>query len=374
MRPHEDELTPAEMDELGALLVAERPRPAARFAAELDARVERRFADPAPRRAARRWLRLPSGPAAPAFAATLAAVLVALVVVLDTTGGPRQELPSSGGSGAPVLTDGAAEPAPATADDAVRDQAESGGGGGRSLGPNFATVSPPGSGGRKVEQSASIELGTAPDRLDAVAQGVLGIVARFDGIVDRSAVQGTERGGDASFLLRVPSDKLQPALAALSRIPNADVLARSDETVDVNQAYVSIRRQLANARAERQGLLRALAAADTEDETLRLRFRLDAVERTIARAERSQRALDRRIDYSRISVSIRAEQGGEDDGAGTFTPGRALDDAGRVLAVALGVAIIAAAALLPFAVLAAIAWPLARALTRRRREQALDAA
>jgi len=45
-----------------------------------------------------------------------------------------------------------------------------------------------------------------------------------------------------------------------------------------------------------------------------------------------------------------------------------------VLEVAAAVVVIAAAALVPLLALAALAWPLTRALARRRREQALDAA
>ncbi len=184
---------------------------------------------------------------------------------------------------------------------------------------------------------------------------------------------GTD-GGGAQFALRIPSARLSQALAALSRLPDAHVLARSDDQVDVNQAYVSIRRRLANARAEREGVVRALAAADSEDETLRLRYRLDVLEQTIAQAERAQRGLDRRIDYSTVAVSVRTDDRTDGGAGGPFTVGRAFHDAGRVLEVAAGVAVITAAALLPLALLLACLWPLARTLRRRQREQALDAA
>jgi hypothetical protein len=373
-------------DELSTLLLAARPRPRESFAAELDARAAARFPPRARPRAARpsRWAAWRQRPFLPAAATALAVGLVALVVALSAGGDPSM----TGGSVAPDT------PSPASGGVTSGDAA---GGGMRELAPqraaaddaasapkseSFAHLSPPVAGrfdsARKVERTAALELGTDADRVDAVAQGVLGVVARFDGIVDQSSVQSGADGGEASFELRIPAARLQPALVALSRLPDAHVLSRTDDAVDVNQAYVSVRRRLANARAERAGVVRALANADTEDETLRLRARLDQLEHTIAQGERAQRALDRRVDYSRVSVGIRSTHRGAggvvpaDDGS--FGIGDAAHDALRVLEVAGGVIVIAAAALVPVAVLAALAWPLARALSRRRREQALDAA
>ncbi len=346
-------------DELTALLEAERPRPDAAFAERLDARVAERFAAaPQAARADRRAWRFTLLPAA----ATVAVALVALTLVLSDGGGDPDTSATS-----LARPDAAAPESAAPQAGALEDRA--------------AAAPTPASGdahGRKVERSATLELSSAPERVDDVAQGVLGVVARFDGIVDESSVSSSADAGEARFALRVPTGELQPALAALSRLPDAQVLARTDDAVDVNQAYTSVRRRLANARAERTGVQRALRTAESEDETVRLRARLDELERTIATAERDQRALDRRVDYATVAVTVRgqADDGGA-DGDGTddgLTLGGAFDDAGRVLEVAAAVVVIAGAALVPALVLAALAWPLGRALARRRREQALDAA
>jgi len=396
MRPHDEDLSPDEIAEIGALLTAERPRPSEAFAAELDQRVAGRFARPATR--SRAWLAWLHRPFVPVAAATLAVGLLAVVIALDTGGGERLAAPTAD---EPVATapgpsaGGGAEPAaarafkydPGSAADrqlppearrlsdsraglpALRGEA-------RALSPRatFRHLAPSAATGstRKVERSANLELGAPADRVQDVAQEVLGTVARFDGIVDRSSVSEGRRGAAAQFALRIPSDRLQDALAALSDLPDAHVIARSDESVDVNQAFVSIRRRLVNLRAQREGIVNALRAADTESEVLELRYRLDAVERAIAYTERAQRGLDRRIAYSVVTVSVRADGDGDDEGG--LTIGRAFDDAGRVLEVALAVVVIAAAALVPLAVVLALAWPVARGLRRRRREQALDAA
>lgn len=381
MRRPDEDLTPEEIAELDALLLAERPAPSPAFTATLDARVAARFPRPpaVPARARRReGLRRPLLPALATAAATLIAVTIALQA---GDGGPtvRRAVPATS---PPSAGAGLQAAKPETPDAAVTDSA--GGAVERLAHPApqaralsktgaFRALTPTDHSTRKVERSTTLALGAPADRVDDVAQGVLGVVDRFDGIVDASSVATGRAGGTASFALRLPAARLGDALGQLSRLPHARVRSRTDDTADVNQVYTSIRRRLANARAERAGLLRALQAADTEDATLRLKARLDAVERTIAFTERAQRGLDRRISYSRVDVTIEAERRGA-GGSGAFTPGRALHDAGRVLAVTAGVIVIAAAALVPIAIVLACGWPLARALQRRRREQALDAA
>jgi hypothetical protein len=383
MRPHDEDLTPEEIEELGTLLVAERPRPSQAFAARLDARAADRFARPA---RAHAWAEILRRPFLPAAAVTLAVGLMAVVIALDV--GSDTRLPSGAGDGVvsqPSVGGDGREPALGRADDvgdagggsAVPEADVAGdraarreGNGASALAPTFGSLQ---SGGRKVERSANLELGAPTDRVDDVAQAILAAVARFDGIVDKSSVADSRDGSAAQFALRIPSGQLQAALAALSRLPDAHVISRSDDAVDVNQVYVSLRRRLENARAERAGIVNALRLADTEDEILRLQDRLRVVERTIALTERAQRGLDRRIDFSTVMVSVRTDEEIEDD-AGTLTIGRAFDDAGRVLEVAAAVVVIAAAALVPLALLVALGWPIARTLQRRRREQALDAA
>jgi len=383
-RPEDEQMTQEEIAELGAMLLAERPRPSEAFAAELDARVASRVVAPrparvragrVPRRALLRW------PRVPALAATALVAMVALVVVLQGQDG-------RGGSDSTPRSTAAAKRRTATSPSATaRQRAATFGafaGASDRAGEALSAPAPTTAlsrlsseslqvlpGARKVEQSATLTLGAPADRVEDVAQDVLATVAHADGIVDLSSVSRSgSRDASARFALRIPAARLQDTLAALSKLSHAHVLARSDDTVDVNQAYVSLRRRLAGAQAERSGLLRALAAATSEDETLRVKARLDAVEHTIARTERAQRGLDRQIDYSRVELTIDAER----EGGGTaFSPRRGLHDAGRVLAVTAGVIVIAAAALVPLLVLLALGWPLARTLQRRRREQALDA-
>ena len=60
--------------------------------------------------------------------------------------------------------------------------------------------------------------------------------------------------------------------------------------------------------------------------------------------------------------------------AAAFTLGKAAHDAGRVLTVGAGVALIALAVLVPVGLVAALAWWIGVVVRRRRREHALDLA
>ncbi len=71
-----------------------------------------------------------------------------------------------------------------------------------------------------------------------------------------------------------------------------------------------------------------------------------------------------------VITSEGAGTSGDDDDGWSF--GDALDDAGKVLEVGAGVALISAAVLLPLAIIAAIAYFVVSAANRRSRERALD--
>ena len=174
-------------------------------------------------------------------------------------------------------------------------------------------------------------------------------------------------GQDVVELLgRVP---VFETLADLSRL--AHVTSRTASSQDITRAYVSATDRLDDARAERRSLLKALERADTDIEAGAIRRQIQLVRDRIAIAERDVAALERRADRARVLVTVRST--GRRTEGGVWTPGDALDDAGRILEVAAGVVVVTAAALLPVAILAALTVLTARGVRRRRREAALEA-
>ena len=231
--------------------------------------------------------------------------------------------------------------------------------------------------GRKIIQSAQLALTTAPDRVEAVAQQVFDVLGRENGVVSRSTVTATGgTDGYAQFELRVPSSALSATMNSLSRLRYAHVSSRTDNTQDVNDAFVSVTHRLADARTLRTALLGRLANAVTQQQIDSLNARIHDAEASIASDEATIRDLNRRINFSQITLSINAaaEPVPVSHQSGSFTLGKAAHDAGRVLTVAAGVALIALAALVPVALIGGLALWIGAAVRRRRREQALDAA
>jgi hypothetical protein len=427
----------AELAELALLLSASRPEgPRPEFAAELDRRVEGRFVRggaSARRQGAAtgrgRWRGWGLTPALGMAAGTAVAAVLVAVVLVRGGGGPMSSgsattasrsiknalapLPAAAakapshaaGVGAAGLRARAAAPAPEklappqapvrfgpgkSAQGAVilgtaKTRASGSGSGGTAgagssgtagAGAINGTLSPaPLPNGRKIVQSSMLQLGTPPNRIDAVAQEVFEVVRAYDAIVESSNVSSTGGpGASAQFQLRVPSASLPQALSELSRLRYANVISRIDDTQDVNSPYLSAERGSADARTALVKLRAELAAATLETQIARLREQIANEKAALAHAQSSLGSLNRRVGYSDVNVSVQATTGGSSSGGGGFGLRKAGHDALRVLEVTAGVALIAFAALVPLALLLALAGWLAITVQRRRRERALDLA
>ncbi|MDQ4049051.1 MAG: DUF4349 domain-containing protein, partial [Actinomycetota bacterium] len=234
--------------------------------------------------------------------------------------------------------------------------------------PGFA----PGERRRRIERSASLTVAAPAEELDGVADGIARVTERYEGYVLRSSLatgdEGTT-GGD--FELRIPAERLQAALADLSKL--GDVRSRSQSGQDVTREFATAEDRLEAARAERRSLLRRLerAPSDSAAEAIRQRLDLNVGE---VRGLRSQvRELRTRTSYAAVTVSLQDAGGdgaaspGRDDGLGGAVDDAlaSLGDSVELLVRALGVAI-------PIALLAVAIASGARALRRHRRESALS--
>lgn len=365
----------AELAELTLILAGQRPEPSAAFAAALDQRVAQRFAAPAAggtrtpvgnRR--RSWLLAPGA----AFALAAAAA----VVIVVSSGSPPRQL-------ARDLSATPAVRAPAPANSSVSSSstatASSAGSAAASSAGSVGVASPaaaPATPGRQVIRSAQISLSTRPSQVDNVAQQVFTVVANQNGVVESSNVTATNNAsGYAQFQLSVPNTNLGPAMAALSKLHGAAVVSRNDATQDVTGRVGGAGRTLADARSRRTALLRQLAIATTNAAINSLRIQIRDANASIASDLATLRALQRQVASSQISLTINASMivgHHHPSTGGGFTLGRAAHQAGRVLVVAAGVALIALAVLVPVGLLAGLGLWVGHAVRRRRREQALE--
>ena len=354
-----------EFDEIIAQLREERPQIDPAFARELDTRAAAGFPKPRRRFALPRWHGIP------AFVpATGLALVVAAVVVANLPTGAGGDAATSGSS-----TAGGGAASLAAPKQSARSADESAG----AVAPSLSSPPVPGEVApgrdRVQEQSASMTLLAPPKEVAEVGDRILGVADQVGGFVVSSnvrATDGTSGGGD--FQLRVPTARLDDALARLSRLGH--VRERQQGVQDITSERNSARAQFEEAGAERRSLLRRLATADTDNEVTSLRARLRDVNAMIASYQDALTRVNRRAQYAAVSVSLLAQpkQGAvTPPGDGSWTPGDAARDALRVLEVAAGVLLLIVAVLAPLALLGGAAVAGRRFSGRRGRERALDA-
>jgi hypothetical protein len=211
-------------------------------------------------------------------------------------------------------------------------------------------------------------LGARRRDLDSVADGVARATTALGGFVASSTLSSRQGG---TLELRVPTSRLDDAIARLSRLAHVRHLERS--TLDITAPSVSAKARIAALKAERRSLLRQLERAVTLDETDRLRGRLRTVNRRLEAARAASRRVENRAAYANLTVEVVPERAAA-AATGGWTPRDAWHDALRVLEVAAGIALIAFAVALPLALVGAPAWIASKRVAQRRRERALDIA
>jgi hypothetical protein len=234
---------------------------------------------------------------------------------------------------------------------------------------------------RKVEQNVDLVLATEPQKVRDVADEVVSTVDKYNGYVVSSNVtsgrgptpvplerRDTRVEGVGTFELRIPQAKLKNALRDLSGL--AHVVSRTEGTVDITNSFDAAKTRVQDLEAQRQHLLRQLAEAFTIEERESLEYRLKIVENQLADAKDHLEHIQTRIRLVPVTVEIRGQEGVDSGGAWGF--GDAFHDAGRVLTVIAGILLISAAVLAPLGLIGAVAWITARAVIRRRRENALE--
>jgi hypothetical protein len=345
-------LAPAPSEELMARLERMRSlEPRLKRKRQIGSRLKRKrsLARRSERRRSREWRR----PQLAGAAALLAALVVAALVVASGQLGrsaapravpsPRVASPRVASAPARSAPSGESQAAPLKA---AATQAAGGSGAGSSLGAPVQS-SPAQAPGRVQQLAASVSLSATSASVQAVSDGVAQLAVREEGYVQSSHVQVQQQGSsEATLTLRLPSARLGAALEAISRL--AQVSAESQSLQDITNSYDAARRRLADATAERRALLRALAKATTEGQIDSLRERLAQARAAIVRAQSALNAVSQRASTAEVEVTVLGDGQAHAEG---LTLDRGLHDAGRVLTVAAVVALIAAAVLVPLALL-----------------------
>ncbi|HEX2703651.1 MAG TPA: DUF4349 domain-containing protein, partial [Solirubrobacteraceae bacterium] len=170
--------------------------------------------------------------------------------------------------------------------------------------------------------------------------------------------------------LSVPATRLAQLIGALSSLTAVRSLDQSGS--DITDNYDRASSQLADEKAQRAALVKALAGASTLTQAQTIQQKIASVDDAIAAATDRVGTLLTRGHNARVSLQIVAAAAGA--GAGGSGPvKRALDDALAVLDVALAIALVALAIVLPFGLVALVLFWATSALRQRSRERALGA-
>jgi Domain of unknown function (DUF4349) len=337
------------------------------------------------------WRRPPGRLGAAAGVAAMAVVAAAVLVAgpFGAAPVPVEKLPhSTGGSSgavvgvqAPAVASGAVAsgaasvPGPRTHNGVFRNippasGAASASGGAVSAAPALGGLVP--APGRLQQRAASITLSAAPSEVQTVADAVSRLAVGFGGFVSSAQVGvSKEGGGRAELALRLPAAKLGGALSALGQL--APMLAESQSLQDVTGAYDAARGRLSDAVAERQALFRALAAATSEGQIDSLRERIASARSSIGKASSELHSVSRRAASAEVEVVVVGAAAAASASGEGLTVHRGLHDAERVLVAAFVVLLVAAAVLVPLALLLGALALAGRAWRRYRRERLLDA-
>lgn len=222
----------------------------------------------------------------------------------------------------------------------------------------------------RVQQlGASVSLTATPTDVQVIADRVARLAVSDGGYVQNSHVQVQQAGAsEASLMLSLPSARLSAALASLAGL--APVRAESQSLQDITNTYDAARKRLSDATAERRALLSALSRATTQGQIDSLREQLSGARGAIAHARSALQAVSQRASTAEVEVTVVGDAKAASEG---LTLHRGLHDAGRVLVVTLAVLLIAAAILVPLALLLVALVTARRAWRRYWRERVLDA-
>ncbi len=372
-------------DTLFAELKEIRPTPRPEFTAELDERAAAGF----PRRSgasaipfaalADRWrAATPRRRLTPVLGTAMAVLIVATVVVA---------ISQSGGSSSSSIADSVhrTTSAPATSAGGAEMPEEGGEGAGGAIEAESGSIEAAPSaespraaktvaGGRDIERSAYVTLGTKPGEVSAAAAKVYEAVHAANGVVLHSKVQSGSAGATGAYFdLLIPSRKLDDTLAAFSGI--AEVRERHDATNDITAPTVGAAEELRDSNASIEGLLKELGDTETEAERESAEARLREERRRHAAIRARLDNLGKRASMSEVTVRIVTDHGAgvtpPSKNDGSWGVGDALHDAGHILTIAAGVALIGLAVLGPIALILLAVWLANRFRVRRLRERTL---
>ena len=159
---------------------------------------------------------------------------------------------------------------------------------------------------RKLIRTVSLTLET--EEYDVLLNGISEQVAACGGYLE-SLNADTRYSSDsryASMTIRVPADRLDEFVNAVSGISN--VVQRSESTEDVTLTYVDMESHASALRTEQDRLIELLAEAENLTEILEIEDRLTDVRYELEYMESQLRTYDNLVEYATVKLSVNEVQ------------------------------------------------------------------
>ncbi len=139
------------------------------------------------------------------------------------------------------------------------------------------------------------------DDVQSAAYRIQSIAEGSGGFIQRVSISGEER--KSGFItIRVPQDKFYDVLRQIEEVGNVTNKEISGE--DVTEKYIDLEARLKNVKREEERLLEILDKATDVNDILKVEKELMRVRETIETLEGQIRYLERRVEYSTISVYL----------------------------------------------------------------------
>jgi hypothetical protein len=223
-------------------------------------------------------------------------------------------------------------------------------------------------GGRAQEWDVALELRVPDnDRLSEASADAIRTTRELGGFVVSSNVATRDRGGEARLVLRVPSRRVQDAIARLSDL--GTITAQQVAIQDRQDELDRLRRRIDTLRVQRAEVnLRLRTESLTPSERLRLELRRQRLTGLLNSLTATRNGITREVAMAEVSLTVRTGRSAAAPSEGRL--GGAARDALHVLAVAGAVAVFVLIVLSPLLAIALAVW-LARRSWRRREDQRL---
>jgi hypothetical protein len=223
---------------------------------------------------------------------------------------------------------------------------------------------------RAQEWDVALELRVRDnDRLSEASSDAIRTTRELGGYVVSSSVATSAQSGEARLVVRVPSRRIQDAIARLSDLgtitsQHVAIEDRQDELDRMQRRIDALRVQRAELR------LRLRTETLTAPERLRLELRLQRLAGLLNSLAGERAGVAREVALAEVTLTVRTGTSAAPPSEGRIEG--AARDALRVLAVAGAAAVFVAIILVPVLVLGAGGWLVRRSLRRRSAERLLE--